>query len=156
MENKFAVYSSPLGLIVLESDGEYLISLTFTDNECNILNDDCPAVLRQAIDELDRYFKGELKQFRVPYKINKSKFSESVYQVVKMVDYGSVITYRDVAESIGRPGSYRAVGMANSRNPIPVIIPCHRIIASSGKMQGYNAGIWRKKWLLEHEKTHSL
>ncbi|WP_311337514.1 methylated-DNA--[protein]-cysteine S-methyltransferase [Campylobacter ureolyticus] len=107
--------------------------------------------LKLCIDELSRYFKGELKSFSVKLNITGTKFEKDVYSALLKIPYGEVRTYKEIAESINHPKAYRAVGNANSKNKIPIIVPCHRVVSNSG-IGGYTGGINIKKNLLKIEK----
>lgn len=150
---KVAYYDSPIGLIELQSDQSELFSLHF--QEVKRYQEEETPVLAAAKKQLDEYFEGERKEFKLPLRIEGTDFQKSVWRQLREIPYGDTFSYQEVAEAIGNNKAYRAVGNANNRNSIPVIIPCHRVTASSGKIGGYGAGIWRKKWLLEHEKKNS-
>ncbi|MDK8323551.1 MAG: methylated-DNA--[protein]-cysteine S-methyltransferase [Campylobacter ureolyticus] len=107
--------------------------------------------LKLCIDELNRYFKGDLKSFSVKLNITGTKFEKDVYSALLKIPYGEVRTYKEIAESINHPKAYRAVGNANSKNKIPIIVPCHRVVSNSG-IGGYTGGINIKKNLLKIEK----
>ncbi len=109
-------------------------------------------VLRKAIDQIDQYFKGTLTHFTVPLAPAGTDFQMRVWNQLGRIPYASTTTYGALARSLGDPNATRAVGLANGRNPIPIIIPCHRVIGADGSMTGFGGGIERKKWLLEHER----
>jgi len=105
--------------------------------------------------ELDEYFSGSLKNFTVPLDITGTEFQKLVWMTLCTISYGETVSYLNVAEMIGDKNSVRAVGLANNKNSIPIIIPCHRVVGKDGKLVGYAGGLWRKHWLLNHEKTFS-
>ncbi|MCZ6103678.1 methylated-DNA--[protein]-cysteine S-methyltransferase [Campylobacter ureolyticus] len=107
--------------------------------------------LKLCIDELSRYFKGDLKSFSVKLNITGTKFEKDVYNALLKIPYGEIRTYKEIAKSINHPKAYRAVGNANSKNKIPIIIPCHRVVSNSG-IGGYTGGINIKENLLKIEK----
>ena len=107
--------------------------------------------LKLCIDELNRYFKGDLKNFSVKLNITGTKFEKNVYNALLKIPYGEVRTYKEIAKSINHPRAYRAVGNANSKNKIPIIVPCHRVVSNSG-IGGYTGGIDIKTSLLKIEK----
>jgi DNA-3-methyladenine glycosylase II len=152
--NKVGYYDSPIGLIELQADQGELLSLDF--QEVKRYQEDEAAVLVAAKKQLDEYFEGERKVFKLPLRIVGTDFQKTVWRQLRKIPYGATFSYKEVAETIGNDKAYRAVGNANNKNSIPVIIPCHRVTASSGKIGGYGAGIWRKKWLLEHESKNKL
>jgi methylated-DNA-[protein]-cysteine S-methyltransferase len=114
---------------------------------------DLPERVKEGIRQLDEYFRGARKRFSLKLLPQGTPFQKLVWQQLKRIPYGKVVSYGDVARAIGRPHAYRAVGNANNKNPIGIIIPCHRVIGSDGKLVGYGSGIWRKEWLLKHEKN---
>ena len=111
-------------------------------------------MLRQCAQELKEYFKGSRKDFTVPLEFEGTAFQKAVWRALTGIAYGEVASYKQIAETVERPLAFRAVGGANNKNPLPIIVPCHRVIGSDGKMVGYGSGIWRKEWLLAHEKRH--
>lgn len=108
-------------------------------------------LIYQAISELSAYFAGTLQQFTIPLLLKGTPFQQKVWRTLITIPYGKVASYREVAEMINRPGAARAVGSANGKNPLPIIIPCHRVIASDGSLGGYSGGLMTKIALLEQE-----
>lgn len=102
-------------------------------------------------EELRKYFLCELREFSIPLNIQGTPFERKTWDQLLKIPYGETRSYGDLARSLGKPGAVRAVGRANGANYISIVIPCHRVIASSGDLQGYGGGLWRKKWLLELE-----
>lgn len=149
---KVAYYDSPIGLIELQADQGELLSLHF--QEVKRYQEEETPFLSAAKKQLNEYFEGERKEFKLPLRIEGTDFQKSVWRQLMEIPYGATFSYKEVAAAIGNNKAYRAVGNANNKNSIPVIIPCHRVTASSGKIGGYGAGIWRKKWLLEHENNN--
>jgi methylated-DNA-[protein]-cysteine S-methyltransferase len=113
-------------------------------------------LLREAFQQLERYLAGELTEFSLPLMPAGTPFMQRVWQELRRVPYGRTVSYRDIATALGNPKAVRAVGMANNRNPIPIFIPCHRIIGSSGKLVGYRGGLELKRRLLELERLGAL
>jgi AraC family transcriptional regulator, regulatory protein of adaptative response / methylated-DNA-[protein]-cysteine methyltransferase len=111
--------------------------------------------LRQIGDELAAYFAGRALQFSTPVKLDGSAFQIEVWKALRAIAPGTTVSYRDIAAGIGRDAAVRAVGRANGDNKLAIIIPCHRVIGADGSLTGYGGGLWRKAWLLEHERTHS-
>jgi methylated-DNA-[protein]-cysteine S-methyltransferase len=105
-------------------------------------------------DQLDRYFEGELIDFDIPMDMQGTDFQRSVWASLCEIPYGDTISYKELAQWVGNPNAFRAVGLANGRNPIALIVPCHRVIAANGQLGGYGGGLDRKTWLLEHEAKH--
>ncbi|HEX7102937.1 MAG TPA: methylated-DNA--[protein]-cysteine S-methyltransferase [Nitrolancea sp.] len=111
--------------------------------------------LAQVLDELRRYFAGMLRVFTTPLDLRGTPFQRRVWAAVAAVPYGETVTYREIAERIGAPNAYRAVGAANGANPAAIIVPCHRIIGSEGKLHGYGGGLHQKRALLDLEAAHA-
>jgi len=110
-----------------------------------------PGASRPALDQLDAYFDGRLTDFDLELAPEGTAFQRQVWAALSEIPYAETLSYRDVAGELGRPRSSRAVGQANGRNPISVIVPCHRVIAADGTLGGYGWGLERKRWLLDHE-----
>jgi methylated-DNA-[protein]-cysteine S-methyltransferase len=104
-----------------------------------------------ARDQLDAYFAGELRAFDLPVALEGSAFFLAVWKAVRAIPFGQTRTYGEIAAQLGRPRAARAVGLANGRNPLPIVVPCHRLIGADGSLTGYGGGLARKRWLLEHE-----
>jgi len=111
-------------------------------------------VIRWTADQLREYFSGTRNFFDLPLSPRGTVFQRRVWTALCTIPYGETCSYKDIAEQIGSPGGYQAIGQANSKNPIPFIIPCHRVIAANGSLGGYSLGLELKQWLLELEKTH--
>ncbi len=110
----------------------------------------------EAIDQLRAYFKGKLKDFSLPLDLDGTPFQLKVWTALQKIPYGQTISYSELAKWIGQPKAVRAVGGANGRNPIPLVVPCHRVIGSDGSLTGYGSGLPIKSALLEHEREFSL
>ncbi|PSU33680.1 methylated-DNA--[protein]-cysteine S-methyltransferase [Photobacterium lutimaris] len=108
----------------------------------------------QCCQQLTEYFNGQREQFDVELAMTGTAFQKTVWQALNGIGYGDTCSYGDIANDIGNPKAVRAVGAANGKNPVPIIVPCHRVIGSSGKLTGYAGGLDIKVWLLEHEKQH--
>lgn len=117
---------------------------------------DFSPVLEKARIQLMEYLHGEREEFTFPIRMNGTVFQEDVWTSLLDIPYGETCSYRELAERIGNPKACRAVGMANNRNHLPIVIPCHRVVGSDGRMIGYGGGIWIKKKLLSIERTHNL
>ncbi len=112
-------------------------------------------VLDRAARELEAYFSGERAAFATPTSAEGTGFQRDVWEALARIAYGATETYTGVARAIGRPLACRAVGMANHRNPLPILVPCHRVIGADGSLTGYGGGMERKRWLLAHEARHA-
>jgi AraC family transcriptional regulator of adaptative response/methylated-DNA-[protein]-cysteine methyltransferase len=109
------------------------------------------SILKESENQLRLYFNSKLEAFDLPLELEGTEFQKSVWNQLTKIPFGKTINYGQIAVRIDKPKSSRAVGMANHNNPIPIIIPCHRVIGKNGALVGYGGGLWRKKWLLEHE-----
>jgi methylated-DNA-[protein]-cysteine S-methyltransferase len=142
-------YHSPIGILTLYANAEALTAIVFDERQPK--EDDNTLILQVAITELEAYFAGKLKQFSVPLQPKGTAFQLKVWEALQQIAWGQVNSYSQLATQLGDIKAIRAVGTANGRNPIPIIIPCHRVIGSTGELVGYSGGLWRKEWLLQHE-----
>lgn len=141
---------SPIGPLTLadETDCGALTAIRFGDED----GADGSAVLVRAQRQLEEYFRGERTRFDLPLQPKGTPFQLAVWQALTEIPYGETASYGDVARAVGRPKAFRAVGMANHCNPIPIIVPCHRVIGSDGRLTGYAGGLEIKRALLELEQ----
>jgi len=146
-------YNSPIGIIKLASNNDSILFLDFVEEKSNI-NKDIPNILQEACNQLDEYFEGTRKDFDLKLYFNGTDFQNKVWSELCNIPYGQTVTYKDMAIKIGNEKACRAVGNANNKNNIGIVIPCHRVIGSNGKLVGYAGELWRKEWLLDHEKRH--
>ncbi len=109
-------------------------------------------ILAKCVRELDEYFAGRRTEFTVPLDLEGTPFQKKVWAKLLKVPCGWTTSYGELAKAVGRPGAARAVGGANHRNPVSIIVPCHRVVGSGGSLTGYGGGLARKRWLLEHER----
>jgi methylated-DNA-[protein]-cysteine S-methyltransferase len=146
---------SPIGELTLASDGEALIGLYMTDQrhrpELPTADGDDDAVLAAAREQLAEYFAGERREFDLPLKPAGTPFQRAVWEALQAIPYGETAGYGELANRLGRPGAARAVGLANGRNPIAIVVPCHRVLGAAGALTGYGGGLERKRYLLELE-----
>jgi methylated-DNA-[protein]-cysteine S-methyltransferase len=149
-----AYYRSPIGLIEILGTEEGLTALNFVRRRRRKESRVEPC-LKGAIAQVDEYFHGKRKQFSLPLCLEGTDFQKEAWQQLIRIAYGKTATYGEVAAAIGRPEAARAVGQANHRNPISIIVPCHRVIGSGGRLVGYGGGLWRKEWLLSHERGNA-
>jgi methylated-DNA-[protein]-cysteine S-methyltransferase len=151
-----ATYTMPLdtavGRLTLESDGDVLIGIWLPNKTSKTRGggDDAPPVLKETATQLEEYLAGERTEFDVPMELDGTDFQRSVWQELRRIPYGETISYGELARRVGRPNGPRAVGQANGRNPIPIIVPCHRVLASNG-IGGYGGGLTLKRALLAVE-----
>ncbi|APB70203.1 cysteine methyltransferase [Paenibacillus polymyxa] len=148
-------YVSPIGEIEIQGTNEAVYSIMFS-NRNELLTraiEEVPIqVLAECAIQLDEYFKGERFEFTFPYAFEGTDFQQKVWNALVSVGYGKTTAYKDIALAIGNEKAIRAVGSANGKNKLSIVIPCHRIIGSNQKLTGYAGGLWRKEWLLQHEK----
>ena len=155
----YTLLSTPIGDVIVWGDGEGVSGLEFTDlfratdvrTRCK--RDD--AAFESVATQLAAYFAGELTTFDVPLAISGTPFQQRVWTALRAIPFGSTTTYGTLAAQLGVPRATRAVGAANGRNPISIIIPCHRLIGADGSLTGYGGGMHRKQWLLAHERGES-
>ncbi|MFJ6081076.1 methylated-DNA--[protein]-cysteine S-methyltransferase [Streptomyces sp. NPDC092369] len=149
------VIASPYGPLTLVADDGVLCGLYMTEHrhrppeETFGSRDD--TVFGEAEEQLEAYFAGELKEFTLDLKLTGTPFQRSVWDQLALIPYGETRSYGDLAEALGNPGASRAVGLANGKNPISIIVPCHRVIGASGSLTGYGGGLDRKQRLLAFE-----
>jgi methylated-DNA-[protein]-cysteine S-methyltransferase len=147
--NYYGLVESPIGWIEIEGSESEILSLRFVDQP-RIEFTNCP-VVEAAIRQISEYFAGSRRAFDLPLAMHGTAFQRLVWDHLLIIPFGRTITYQEIAQAIGKPQAVRAVGTANARNPISIIVPCHRVIGSDGSLTGYGGGIWRKEWLLRHE-----
>lgn len=148
-------YESPIGVIEIIGTNDAIISILFSEESIkkNLIQLDTPKVLKECYKEIDEYFKGTRYDFTIPYEFQGTDFQKAVWNELKNISYAETVSYKDIAISIGNEKAVRAVGSANGKNKLGIIIPCHRVIGSNSKLTGYAGGLWRKEWLLNHEKS---
>lgn len=169
----YSTMPSPIGELTLVSDGSALIGIYMTRQRPAPPNDggmDAAAAvavlpesvvradwvrddhgLREARRQLEAYFAGELELFDLPVAMHGTPFQLRVWEALRSIPFGETVSYAEIARRIGNATAVRAVGAANGRNPVPIVVPCHRVIGADGSLTGYGGGIERKKWLLAHE-----
>jgi methylated-DNA-[protein]-cysteine S-methyltransferase len=156
----YQVVSAPIGDLMLVSNGEALTGVYMSDQthglqpQADWQRDE--AEFDSIAKQLAAYFAGDLRDFDLPLAPRGTEFQQKVWRELCRIPFGETISYGELARRIGQPGASRAVGLANGRNPIGIIIPCHRVIGADGSLTGYGGGLDRKKWLLEHEKLTGL
>lgn len=143
-----ASLATPIGKLWVESDGERITRVSF-DNPGRGRNTRPPKVLKEALTQLSAYFAGRRTKFDLPLYLVGSPYRQKVWKRLQQVPFGKAVTYEALAKDAG--GAARSAGSACAINPLLVVVPCHRVLGSSGLLTGYAGGLWRKKWLLEHE-----
>ena len=161
MEKLFrAFYLSPIGSIAITATEQSIVSVLFTDDPTEPDTANLPPCLTDCLQQLAEYFAGKRKVFQLPIASAGTNFQEQVWHQLSKINYGNTLSYYDLSVQLGNLGAIRAVGSANGKNKLLLIRPCHRVIGSDGQLVGYAGGLWRKKWLLAHERkingTHQL
>ncbi|NLC68540.1 MAG: methylated-DNA--[protein]-cysteine S-methyltransferase [Clostridiaceae bacterium] len=158
-------FHSPVGTIEIICEDGAILSVQFAGdgvepyrksnpaNSCNACGNACAAAL-ECMRQLDEYFEGKRKEFSLNIKLRGTDFQKKVWTALLEIPYGHTSSYGEIAAKVGNKKAARAVGNANNRNPVSIIVPCHRVIGSDGSLSGYGGGSWRKKWLLEHERKN--
>lgn len=146
------IYKSCVGNILIEADNKAITKIQFNNSNVSC----CSSPLEQeAAKQLDEYFKGKRKNFDLPLNLKGTEFQKKVWEALKQIPYAQTRSYKEIAMMIGNKNASRAVGMANNKNPCPIIVPCHRVIGSNGSLVGYALGLDIKKKLLDLEKLHN-
>ena len=158
LESNSTYYKTPIGIAKITGDNNGIQAITFITNYLDDENpksigiaEDIPECLRECVLQLKEYFKGERTSFNLRLNPQGTKFQKLVWQELCNIPYGKTISYLVQSKQIGEVKAVRAVAAANGKNPISIVIPCHRVIGSDGSLTGYAGGIWRKKWLLDYE-----
>jgi len=148
------IIDAPFGRLTLVAQEDALVAVRFGD-VAGIGVDGASETLDCAAQQLEEYFSGARCAFSVPIRMTGTPFQMRVWQALTEIGYGKTASYADVARMIGNPKACRAVGMANNRNPLPIIVPCHRIVGKDGSLTGYAGGLDVKEWLLNLEKREN-
>lgn len=143
-------YKTPIGTAKIVGDENGISAVTVIDTPLET-SSEIPESLQDCVQQLSEYFSGTRKEFNLKLNPQGTEFQKRVWNELLLVPYGKTRTYSEQSKKLGNIKAIRAVASANGKNPIWIIIPCHRIIGSDGSLTGYAGGIWRKKWLLEHE-----
>ncbi|MEL1239893.1 methylated-DNA--[protein]-cysteine S-methyltransferase [Flavobacterium flavipallidum] len=149
-DEKSTVYiKTPLGIAKIQGDENGISGISIADD--GTVSDSVPEVLHQAVSQLNDYFEGKRTDF--DFKLNPSgtEFQQKVWKALLEIPFGKTMSYLDLSKKLGDVKAIRAVASANGKNPFWIVVPCHRVIGSNGSLTGYAGGLWRKKWLLEHE-----
>lgn len=150
-------YDSPVGLLLLLGDERGLFEIRFMNNKQQVTSQikagwqEKRAAFDDCIAQLDAYFAGELTRFDLPLVYTGTDFQQQVMQALQAIPYGQTCSYGELAKKLGREGAARAVGAANRRNPLPIVVPCHRVIGASGALTGFSGGLDKKRKLLTLE-----
>ena len=154
MDKSLKLYwESPVGWLEIGGSEAGIQWIAFVDKPG--VEEAVPKCLVDCRQQLMEYFAGKRKTFDLPLLPEGTPFQQSVWAELRKIPFGKTVAYRDIAAAVGNPDACRAVGAANGRNRINIVIPCHRVIGSSGRLTGYGGGLWRKERLLKHEEEHS-
>ena len=147
-------YKTPIGIAKIDGDENGIQSISVLDESTSdtiSIPEDTPSCLQDCVTQLDEYFAGKRTVFDLQLNPQGTTFQQSVWDELLNIPFGSTRTYLEQTKQLGDVKAIRAVASANGKNPIWIVIPCHRVIGSDGSLTGYAGGVWRKKWLLEHE-----
>ncbi len=147
-------FDTPLGPVLITADEHHILSVLVMDSRDPIEESETDPI-RRCKQQLQEYFDGQRKTFDLPLAQEGTPFQQKVWQQLTAIPFGQTITYMQLAKALGDPKSIRAAGTANGKNKLWIIVPCHRVVGSDGKLVGYAGGLHRKKWLLDHEAKMS-
>lgn len=146
-----AFINTPVGALEITGNSEGLTAISFKDSDSISISKKIPTELEDAVDQLQEYFQGKRVEFNLKLYPEGTDFQKRVWKQLQEIPFGKTLSYQQMANNLGDPKVIRAAASANGKNPISIIIPCHRVIGSDGSLTGYAGGLHRKKWLLEHE-----
>lgn len=152
---EYCLYESPIGVLCIGEENGKITDIHLQreeDRNLVIQDEQHAAILRETCTQLDEYFQGKRKQFDLPLGYEGTAFQQRAWRELQKIPYGETRSYADIAIAVGNPKAQRAIGQANNRNPIMIIVPCHRVIHKNGDISGYACGIEAKRYLLELEK----
>lgn len=144
------IFNTPLGSAEISGNEEGISSIQILD-KAQPESKNIPEILIPAIEQLTAYFNGDLKTFSLKLNPEGTTFQKKVWNALTQIPFGTTISYLELSQILGDVKAVRAVAAANGKNPLWIVVPCHRVIGSDGSLTGYAGGLWRKKWLLEHE-----
>jgi methylated-DNA-[protein]-cysteine S-methyltransferase len=162
MEVYYIWMESPVGKLLLAADEDGLLEIAFADGRTAPIVDPSwidlsgtrgGALLNEPARQLRAFFAGQLRDFDLPLKPRGTAFQQRVWKLLREIPFGQTISYGELARRTGNPAASRAVGLANGSNPISIVIPCHRVIGSNGKLTGYGGGLENKRWLIDFERS---
>lgn len=149
----YSYYESPIGLLRIGGTDTYISEIMFVDDKTQIRHGEpgVSDVIHFCTEQLIEFFQGKRKQFDVPIHQQGTDFQQKVWSKLMNINYGKTISYLDLAKNLGDEKVIRAAASTNGKNKISIIVPCHRVIGTNKSLTGYSGGLWRKKWLLQHE-----
>ncbi len=142
---------TPLGVCTIEGDSEGIRCISVSDHRGASVDREIPEELALCAQQLTEYFQGARTVFNLPLNPQGTDFQKKVWELLVEIPYGKTLSYLELSKKYGDTKAIRAIAAANGKNPLWVVVPCHRVIGSDGSLVGYAGGLWRKKWLLEHE-----
>lgn len=142
---------TPLGTAVIEGDEKGISRISISEETPTTSNKIADS-LREAVSQLQEYFDGKRTDFELQLNPDGTEFQKQIWQELQQIPFGKTTSYLELSKKYGDPKAIRAVAAANGKNPLWIVVPCHRVIGSDGSLTGYAGGLWRKKWLLEHEQ----
>jgi methylated-DNA-[protein]-cysteine S-methyltransferase len=148
---EIAYVKTPLGVCKICGSTDGISEISILDDE-EVISESIPEPLKECVVQLQEYFEGKRKEFQLLFNLKGTTFQKNVWESLLNIPFGTTTTYLKQARLLGDEKAIRAVASANGKNPIGIILPCHRVVGSYGSLTGYASGIWRKKWLLEHEQ----
>ena len=156
MEDLYTTYySSPLGLLEITGSEKAIYTVSFVEAREKEASTVIPETLNTCLEELNDYFKSGRREFSVPVVFEGTAFQQQVWSELTTIPFGKTLSYIALARKLNNPNAVRAIGNTNSRNKICILVPCHRVIGNDGSLVGYAGGVWRKRWLIEHELAFS-
>jgi len=151
---EIAYYNSPLGVLKILADEKGIKGIDFVKDKVKSIQNSSSEIIEKCIRQLDEYFQGKRKSFELKLNPEGTEFQRKVWKELLKIPYGTTLSYGEISRRIKNPKAVRSVGQAIGRNPISIVIPCHRVIGSDGSLTGYASGLWRKEWLLKHEEIN--
>lgn len=145
-----AIINTPIGLTEIQGDENGISKIYIRDEDVEITSK-IPSKLKEAVIQLQEYFEGKRTHFTFLLHPSGTEFQKKVWQELLNIPFGKTCSYLELSKKLGDVKAIRAVAAANGKNPLWIVVPCHRVIGSDGSLTGYAGGLWRKKWLLEHE-----
>lgn len=146
-----AFLKTPIGICSIRGDTNGISEIKILEDVVINPSENIPEELKPAVDQLMQYFSGERQEFQFKLNPSGTEFQKKVWRALQKIPFGKTCSYMQLSKELGDPKAIRAVASANGKNPLWVVIPCHRVIGSDGSLTGYAGGLWRKKWLLDHE-----
>ena len=154
MKKVTAWWRSPIGRLKISGTPDGITEISFDRHESPDAAEP-PDTLIPAVRQLEEYFRGERREFTIKLAPDGTPFQRKVWAELEKIPFGRTATYGGIAAALNNPGAARAVGRANHLNPISIVVPCHRVIGAGSDLRGYGGGLWRKRWLLEHERSEA-